>query len=137
MVDGWTLLVGTWAVVGTAGWIKDRVDDHIEHRREVQERKAEALKPPKATCECLHSLAYHDPRTLGCSHEERLVVEWERNEDYDPEYDEPEEEMVAVRWELKQCGCVRYTGPQPLHTLIAPDLTDLAIETQRKQEESS
>jgi hypothetical protein len=128
------IIVGAWAAVNALEWTSTMVKDHIAHRREVKEAKRLAALPPKPICECGHSLAFHDPKTGRCLFEERAVVEWKRNEDYD-DY-EDEEEMLPVRWELKSCGCVRYTGPQPLHTLYAPELSDIAIETPRDREES-
>lgn len=66
--------------------------------------------PPKPICGCGHALAYHNPTNGIC-----------RAEDIEDDvWDEKAHRHVtkAVR-----CLCLQYTGPTPLPTVYAPEVT--------------
>lgn len=67
-------------------------------------------QPPQAICGCEHALAFHDPATGQCHAMVEIPTElgdW--NE--------------VVEWENEQCTCRQYTGPTPLPTIYAPEVT--------------
>ncbi|MFE4449732.1 hypothetical protein [Streptomyces sp. NPDC056796] len=66
------------------------------------ERRRRAENGPEPICGCRHHLAYHDAREGVCYAEVR-----------DSDHAE----------ERSQCSCRRYSGPEPLATLYAPELS--------------
>ncbi len=102
-----------------------------------KERRAELL-PKQPICGCTDHLAFHNPATGRCEAQRREVVHWIRNPELDEwlkddtrlESDRPKQ-YVAAEWELRQCACQRYTGPEPLGTLFAPELSTDHVERPR------
>ncbi|MFE7118134.1 hypothetical protein ACFU99_22220 [Streptomyces sp. NPDC057654] len=85
-----------------------------ERRERQAERQAveAANKQPEPVCGCGHHLAKHDKQ--GKCHEAvEVPVAWDA-------------EKKPVQYEPGVCNCQQYVGPQPLTTLYAQDLTDLA-----------
>ena len=88
---------------GICGFIKREFD-----RR--HERKLTKINGPRPICGCVHHFSFHNRETGRCMHPVRTAVEWDEYGD-------------AIRWEMQQCGCQRYVGPQPLESLYAPEIT--------------
>ena len=73
--------------------------------------RRKGLRPassPRPVCGCSHHHAYHDAETGKCN----ATVNGQalQFDDYD----------FPVKWELVQCPCLRYSGPEPLPTYYAP-----------------
>lgn len=128
---GWIIFPFILFLFGAGSWIARHIDSMVEWRREVKAHKLgmtprEPIQAP--VCGCGHNFSFHDPQTGKCHATARQATKWERDEGYDPGYDEPEDEMVAVEWETVPCPCRRYVGPEPLTTLYSPDLADVVVE---------
>ncbi len=120
---GWSWWAVGWAVLVGGGWVGNnaRAALRTRHKRqlermEVEERRERALeaanRPPEPVCGCTHHLAKHDKQ--GKCHElVEAPVAWD-------------EDKKPVRYESRPCNCQQYIGPQPLPTLYAQELTDLA-----------
>lgn len=67
-------------------------------------------KVPKPICGCGHVLAYHNPSTGRCNEMERVEGVWDR-------------ERRRHVDKLVPCSCRQYTGPTPLPTVYAPEIT--------------
>lgn len=118
----WIWWIFVFFIVGGFGWVADtgRTALRTRHERIMErlklaenERKAleEAHKPPEPLCGCTHHLAKHDKR--GKCHEDvEVPVEWD-------------EDKKPLKYELRQCNCQQYIGPQPLSKIYADELTDL------------
>src|SRR4051812_46945481 len=80
-------------------------------------------KPPKpiaAECGCEHHYSMHDPETKQCHAEERFKVNEGR-----PILDSDGDYVIGregATYEVRQCGCRRYTGPEPLPSYYAPEI---------------
>lgn len=122
----WIWLIFVFFMVGGFGWIADtgRTALKTRHERRIERLKLaeeerlaleEAHKPPKQpepVCGCTHHLAKHDHK--GKCHENvEVPTAWD-------------EDKKPLRYELGQCNCQRYVGPQPLSQIYADELTDLA-----------
>ncbi|MFH8789769.1 hypothetical protein [Streptomyces roseoverticillatus] len=84
----------------------------LETERAERAALEAASKPPQPICGCTHHLAKHDKQ--GKCHESvETPVAWDA-------------EKKPTAYELRQCNCQQYVGPQPLTTFYAEDLTDLA-----------
>ncbi|MFE9796752.1 hypothetical protein ACFYRL_34045 [Streptomyces goshikiensis] len=83
-----------------AGGPYDRFKKAVTERRNA---KARALSGPEPLCGCGHHLAYHDARDALCYASVPAV---------DAGADEA----------ARRCPCRRYSGPEPLATLYAPEL---------------
>ncbi|MEW1721141.1 hypothetical protein [Streptomyces sp. NPDC093109] len=123
----WLWWVFVFFIVGGFGWIADtgRTALRTRHERRIErfelaerERERERLaleeahKQPEPVCGCSHHLAKHD-RKGKCHEDMETAVEWD-------------EEKKPLRYERRQCNCQQYVGPQPLSTVYADELTDLA-----------
>lgn len=73
-------------------------------------RKGKGLRDPKPVCGCKHHYSMHDPETGLCHGQARG-----KPLKYDT-FNDP------TAWEPVPCGCRRYTGPEPLPTLYAPEI---------------
>ncbi len=113
---GWGVLVfGGWAGNNVRSALRTRHQRRLE-RLEVEDRRQKALeaanRPPEPVCGCTHHLAKHDKQ--GKCHETvEAPVAWD-------------EDKKPVQYESRPCNCQQYVGPQPLTTLYAQELTDLA-----------
>lgn len=89
------------------GGVSNFIRTEINRRHE---RKRELTYGPRPVCGCGHHYSFHNAKTGLCMHGGRVATKWD-------ECGEP------VKWEMKQCGCQRYVGPQPLDSLYAPEIT--------------
>ncbi|MFI6457163.1 hypothetical protein ACIBF6_37105 [Streptosporangium amethystogenes] len=97
-------------------------------------KKITAALPPvpkEPICGCSHHIAFHDLATGQCHSQVRVVTKWGRLEDDHA----PDTEGIPVEWENQQCPCRRYSGPEPLTTLYAPELSPIAVEEPNQREE--
>lgn len=67
-------------------------------------------KTPKPICGCGHQFAYHDPATGRCNKRSWLEGVWD-------------EKLRREVDKLVPCACRQYTGPTPLPTVYAPEVT--------------
>jgi len=102
-IDALPMLVGA-TLVG-AGWLLGR------HARLKSVRGPEPVQP---FCLCDHSYGHHDPKTGACN--ESTVCDFRSAE------------KGRYQRELA-CGCVRYTGPQPVESYWVPPAADMSIVT--------
>ena len=65
---------------------------------------------PKPICGCGHELAYHDPEKGVCKSSVSVESRWDYYGD-------------AIAWKQTPCACQQYTGPTPLPTVYAPEVT--------------
>ena len=72
--------------------------------------RREDPKPVEAVCGCTHHYSFHDPKTGACM--ASVAV------------DKYSEKGKQVGVEHLPCACVRYTGPEPLPTLFAPEIAE-------------
>ena len=70
--------------------------------------RREGLKPIEAVCGCRHHHAMHDPETGACN----ATVEVDRYNKYGD----------YTGKEHKPCACLRYSGPEPIPSLYAPEI---------------
>lgn len=77
----------------------------------IPRRTSKTPKPPKPICGCGHHHAHHDPKA-GICHGTRQV----------PSKYNVYGEVIA-RKEVP-CTCKQYSGPEPLKTFFAPELTE-------------
>ena len=91
-------------------------------------RRKRREKTPEPVCGCRHNLAFHDPETGRCNHTEQIIL---RNEEVvrhpsgnvvKSPYGELETIVVQTFAGERRCGCVRYTGPEPLTQYYAPEI---------------
>jgi len=118
----WLWWIFVFFMVGGFSWVADtsRTALRTRHERRVERIKLvegkrqaleEAQKPPVPICGCSHHLAKHDRR--GKCHENvEMATAWD-------------EQRKPTRYELAQCNCQQYVGPQPLSQIYAEELTDL------------
>ncbi|HEY9369931.1 hypothetical protein [Streptomyces sp.] len=66
--------------------------------------------PTKPICGCTHELAYHDPEKGTCRAAVNVESRWDG-------YGDP------IGWKQAPCACQQYTGPTPLPTVYAPEVT--------------
>ncbi|MEU7861573.1 hypothetical protein [Nonomuraea sp. NPDC049141] len=118
-------LIFALALLGVGGWVRDLVSRVLEHRRELALEKTKAGQPPEPVCGCGHHIAFHEPSTGQCHSQVRVVTKWMRNPSFGEDDGKPEE--IAMEWESQQCPCRRYSGPEPLTTLYAPELSPDAV----------
>lgn len=95
LVEGALILI-IGIVIGRL-WGKDR-------------KKNTGLKDPKPVCGCKHHYSMHDAETGHCHGQVR------GNPLRYDSFDDP------TAWEMVQCPCRRYAGPEPLPTLYAPEI---------------
>ncbi|MEV7088973.1 hypothetical protein AB0O07_24320 [Streptomyces sp. NPDC093085] len=122
----WLWWIFVFFIVGGFGWVADtgRTALRTRHERKMQrlqlaehERQAErealevAQKPPEPVCGCSHHLAKHD-RQGKCHEDVEIPTELDENK-------------KPLKYELRQCNCQQYVGPQPLSRIYADELTDL------------
>ncbi|MBP0461153.1 hypothetical protein [Streptomyces montanisoli] len=118
----WFWWIFVFFMVGGFSWIADTGRSALKtrHERRMERLKLaedgrlaieESHKPPEAVCGCTHHLAKHD-KTGKCHEDVRSPVEWDA-------------EKKPSRFELRQCNCQQYVGPQPLSKIYADELTDL------------
>jgi hypothetical protein len=68
------------------------------------------LSPPKPFCGCSHHHSYHDPQTGRCNATVAgQALRFDRWE-------------APIKWEMVQCPCLRYSGPEPMPTYIATEI---------------
>lgn len=118
----WLWWIFVFFMVGGFSWVADtsRSALRTRHERRVERIKLveggrlaleESHKPPEPVCGCTHHLAKHDK--LGKCHENvEVATAWDENK-------------KPKRYELAQCNCQQYVGPQPLSQIYADDITDL------------
>jgi hypothetical protein len=70
-------------------------------------RRRRKIKPVKPICGCGDSVSFHENGTGRC-HATRSHFVNRPDADY----------------ELTDCGCQKYTGPEPLPSLYAPEITN-------------
>ncbi|WP_030903727.1 hypothetical protein [Streptomyces sp. NRRL F-5126] len=118
----WFWWIFVFFMVGGFSWLADTGRSALKtrHERRMERLKLaengrlaieESHKPPEAVCGCTHHLAKHD-KTGKCHEDVRSPVEWDG-------------EKKPLRFELRQCNCQQYVGPQPLSKIYADELTDL------------
>jgi hypothetical protein len=141
-MENWTWAVLLFLFLGGGAWLSRHFDSMVEWRRKVKAHKL-GMTPPKPVeqpiCGCGHNFSFHDPATSKCHATSRQATKWER----DPDWDEGDDAALALRrgsneagqtgmrpvaWETVQCPCRRYVGPEPLTTLYAPELSEVAVE---------
>lgn len=111
MDDNWFLImIFGGGTIGSAGtWVGKHFDRRQKNKHALQRMKLQKQidgstpKPVKAICGCGHDLAFHDRETDACHHEQIP------------------EGLIYPR----RCSCQRYTGPELLPTVIAPDIAGL------------
>lgn len=118
----WLWWIFVFFMVGGFSWVADtsRSALRTRHERRVERIKLveggrlaleESQKPPEPVCGCSHHLAKHDKQ--GKCHENvEVATAWDENK-------------KPKRYELAQCNCQQYVGPQPLSQIYADDITDL------------
>lgn len=118
----WLWWIFVFFMVGGFSWVADtsRSALRTRHERRVERIKLveggrlaleESRKPPEPVCGCSHHLAKHDKQ--GKCHENvEVATAWDENK-------------KPKRYELAQCNCQQYVGPQPLSQIYADDITDL------------
>lgn len=118
----WLWWIFVFFMVGGFSWVADtgRSALRTRHERRVERIKLveggrlaleESHKPPEPVCGCSHHLAKHDKQ--GKCHENvEVATAWDENK-------------KPKRYELAQCNCQQYVGPQPLSQIFADDITDL------------
>lgn len=75
-----------------------------ELKREDERRRLQPI------CGCTHNLSFHDRETGRCNAQDRVETDWN-------------DVGTPIRWGQKQCSCVRYTGPEPIISYYAPEIT--------------
>ncbi len=78
-------------------------------------------KPVKPICGCGHHHGMHDPETGRCHDLVKGNAVAVRDAEGDPVLDWDGD--VQKTYEKIQCGCRRYSGPEPLPELFAPEIT--------------
>ena len=73
------------------------------------ERRRRKVKDVKPICGCKHHASYHDPLTGACTSNDPSVLTG---------YDQRDNPV----YEIRQCGCRKYTGPEPLPEYYAPEI---------------
>jgi hypothetical protein len=117
----WFWWIFVFFMVGGFSWIADtgrtalktRHDRRMERLKLAEKERlaiAESHKPPDAVCGCSHHLAKHD-KAGKCHEDVQVPTEWD-------------EEKKPVHFELRQCNCQQYIGPQPLSKIYADELTE-------------
>lgn len=118
----WLWWIFVFFMVGGFSWVADtsRSALRTRHERRVERIKLveggrlaleESQKPPEPVCGCSHHLAKHD-RQGKCHENVEVATAWDENK-------------KPKRYELAQCNCQQYVGPQPLSQIYADDITDL------------
>lgn len=118
----WFWWVFVFFMVGGFSWIADtgrsalktRHDRRMERLKLVEDERlalAESTKAPEPVCGCKHHLAKHD-KSGKCHEEIEVPTAWDADK-------------KPMRYELRQCNCQQYVGPQPLSMIYADELTDL------------
>lgn len=67
-------------------------------------------RQPEPVCGCDHHHSFHDPQTGECHAQVRGAV---------TRFDADE---FPIAWELVPCSCRRYSGPEPLPEVYAPEI---------------
>lgn len=118
----WLWWIFVFFMVGGFSWVADtgRSALRTRHERRVERIKLleggrlaleESHRPPEPVCGCTHHLAKHDKQ--GKCHENvEVATAWDENK-------------KPKRYELAQCNCQQYVGPQPLSRIYADEITDL------------
>lgn len=78
--------------------------------RYLPSRRSHTPKPPKPICGCQHALSFHDRDNGECHATEDVPTRWSIYGD-------------EREWKKVQCTCRQYTGPTPLDTIYAPEIT--------------
>jgi hypothetical protein len=93
----------------------------VARRRRPKRRHVE----PGPVCQCTHGYAFHDPETGRCGYVTVRFTTREtviRDADDDPVLDSWGDVQTATETTdtvHTTCGCMRYTGPQPLPEVVA------------------
>ena len=99
---------------GVVNFVRNEVEGRHRRRREI-------TQGPQPVCGCTDHFSFHEPKTGLCHANRRTATKWDA-------YGE------AVKWEMKQCGCQRYVGPQPLESLYAPEIATGYVQDDQKKE---
>lgn len=97
-MDPFSLLTG--AAILTTGFLLGRF-------RPARRRAPEPVKP---ICGCGHHHAHHNPKTGTCGGMREVPSRYDG-------YGDP------TAWQEVACTCQQYSGPQPIDTFYAPELT--------------
>jgi hypothetical protein len=97
-MDPLSLLIGG-VLLGT-GWLVGR----------FAPGRRQGPKPVTPICGCEHHLAHHDPKTGQCGAEDRRVIKRDRAQE-------------PIAWEATPCTCKQYSGPIPIDSVYAPEIT--------------
>jgi hypothetical protein len=71
--------------------------------------RRKGLKPVEAVCGCDHHYSMHDPGTGACNATVQVS-------------------HYGGSWGYEPCACVRYSGPEPIPSLYAPEIATEAGE---------
>lgn len=93
-----TMLVGGGLVL--VGWVLGRIN-----------RKSKTPKTPRAVCGCKHHHAHHDPKTGECNGTREVATKFNTI-------------GTEIAWKEVPCTCKQYSGPEPITTYYAPELTE-------------
>jgi len=78
-------------------------------------RRGRKVKPVKPFCGCEHHYSYHEPAAIGAptvchAQVKGQITKWDGY-------------GTACGWEMLQCTCKQYTGPEPLPEYYARPLS--------------
>ncbi len=88
---------------GVGRWITRQIERKHNRRLEIE-------KGPQPLCGCGHHRSFHAPATGKCHSAERKLMQSSNDERPDI-------------YAMVECGCHQYSGPEPLTTYYAPEIT--------------
>lgn len=91
----------------------------ISGRRKVP-KPPKPAKLPAAVCGCSHHYSMHDPKTGECH--AGIKVQTASGKPILNSWGDRVIGYNGATYEVLQCGCKRYTGPEPLPTYYAPEI---------------
>lgn len=112
----WIVLLFLLCGGGVGNFIRGELE---QRRQRARDRERLQVSGPDPVCGCGHHYSFHNGQTGLCMHKGRAETKWD-------EYGDP------VKWEMVQCGCQRYIGPQPLDVLYAPEITSSYVTEKTK-----
>lgn len=96
-MEPFSMAVGGGLVL--VGWLLGRIS-----------RKRKMPKTPEPICGCKHHHSHHDPKTGECFSKRKVVTHYDIY-------------GVPRSWKEMPCTCKQYSGPEPITTYYAPEIS--------------